>query len=119
MKQAMHPVLHQIGQEHDLEDLQHDRLTANDRLHVGKHRPVKQHECRLQRQVGRDLDEHRADEEVGEVEGPALAENAPLFASTEQFLQRDHDQRINDEQEQRVVEAEVVIAAEILVERNA
>jgi hypothetical protein len=104
------PVLHEIGDEHDLKELQNQRLAGN---HLAKARcpvcPLHELQRRSQRHVRQCLNKQAADEEVEQVFPPVVAEDR-LLVPAEQSLDRDEDCAEQDQIQQEKIQPEVHVS---------
>ena len=113
MQGSMHPVLHQVGGEHQLEDLEPDGLRSHEarnfihteRLGEGHRRP--------ERQEREQLDAHVIDEEISDVRRPASAEDSLPGTQGERPLERHEHDREHEQVQQEPVEPEMDPAVEL------
>jgi hypothetical protein len=90
VKRAVDPILDQVGEEHDFEELQHKRLAADGAANADPIGVSQDRQRRRQRHVGKRLDEQAADEEVQQVLAPLVAEDM-LIAHAEHAFDRNED----------------------------
>ena len=80
VKRPMHPVLGEVRDEHDLEELQGQRLGRDGVLEPRVRRPPEEQRGRQHRQHDRHLHHEMAHREVHQVGGPALHGRSPAGA---------------------------------------
>ena len=101
------PVLGEIGQDHDLDDLERKRLACDRGAQVGEAAGLVQDQGRgREGEEGDRLDEHRAHQEIEEVLAPFDAEQALVAAMRHQPLERREHQAGQDHVEHEEVEPE-------------
>lgn len=111
MEHSVNPVLDDIREEHNIKVLQYGGLLANHGLEHRDFGTGKEYKRRSRPQVRCQLDKQGADEDVGCIQLPALAENALLKSSVKLF-HRYKDLVINNQAEQCAVESKIVILVE-------
>src|SRR5687768_9048310 len=89
MEGPMHPVLSEIGDEHQRHYLDDKRERTNRGAYRIDTRPVEEDERRCQGENRQNLDEERVDEKVCEVNGPLGAKHLLVGAERKQTFQRD------------------------------
>ncbi len=106
MERAVDPVLHQVGEEHDLDELQDKRLIADPGAEAGPVGVLEDRQRWRQRHEGERLHEQAANKEVEHVLAPLVAEDV-LFAPAEQPLDGDEDDAAEEQVQQEPIEAEI------------
>ena len=104
MKGPMHPVLGEVRDEHDLDELERQRLRCHRILEPRPRRPPEE-ECRRQhRQHDRDLHQEMAHREVHQIGRPALTKDRLLGQARDHALERHEDERQDEQVQEKPVE---------------
>ena len=103
VKRAVDPVGGEIDEQHDLDELQPQRLGGHRLLKIEPHRPGEQHLDRNQRRERQQLHPGVADEEMLQVGLPAFAEHA-LRAQRKHALERHEDESQHQQLKHEVVQ---------------
>ena len=104
MKGPVHPVLGEVGDEHDLHELQGQRLSRDCILEPRVRGPPKEHRGGQHREHDRHLHHQMAHREVHEVGRPALAEDRLIREAGDHALEGDEEQGQHEQVQQEPVE---------------
>ena len=106
MKRAVDPVLDEIGEDHDLDELKRDRLAGDDATERAPLRVRDELHGGPERGVGEALHHHAADEIIEEVLAPLETEEFLALVTREEELDRHEKDAGEDDVEDEPIHAE-------------
>ncbi len=106
MEGAMHPILHEIGEEHDGYELHDERQAADPVSHVGERGEGEHGLCREESEEGQHLHHETAHEVVEQVLAPFIPKDVLLRSVGKNPFHRDEEEAGKQDIEGKPIEAE-------------